>query len=114
MAKKKAVKSSKEKVENEKICAILSYLLIGIIWYFADQKMKKSQFAKFHAKQGIVLFIIDIIIWVIASIPIVGWIAGPILWIIFVILLVVGIINAANGKENKLPIIGGFADNFNF
>ena len=37
---------------NNKLCAALSYLLIGIIWYFADEKMKSSSFAKFHFQLG--------------------------------------------------------------
>jgi uncharacterized membrane protein len=99
---------------NEKACAILSYLLIGIIWFFADDKMKKSGFVKYHVKQGLVLLILDVIIWAIGGIPILGWIIAPILWIGFVILLIIGIINAANGDEKELPIIGKFAKNFTF
>ena len=69
MAKKESKSSGKASVENEKVCAILSYLLIGIIWYFADEKMKKSNFAKFHVKQGIVLFIAGIIVSIVYGIP---------------------------------------------
>ena len=28
--------------DNAKVAAILAYLLIGIIWYFADEKIKKK------------------------------------------------------------------------
>ena len=99
---------------NEKLCAILSYLLIGIIWYFADEKMKKSTFAKHHAKQGLVLLIADFIVWAIWMVPFLGWIIGPVLNIGIIILLIIGIINAANGKMSLLPIIGRFAEKINF
>lgn len=112
--KKEGKKISNSRIENEKLCAILSYLLVGIIWWFADENMKKSEFAKFHVKQGIILFILNIIFWFVASIPIMGWIVSPILWIILLILIVIGMINAGNGLEKKLPIIGEFARKLNF
>ncbi len=107
------VKKGKE-IGNEKLCAILSYILIGIIWYFVDEKMKKSKFAKFHAKQGLVLFIADLIVYVVVIIPFIGWIIAQILWLVILILLIIGIVNAANNKEKELPIIGSFASNFKF
>jgi len=103
-----------KKVENEKACAILSYLLIGIIWYFADDKMKKSSFVKYHVKQGLVLLIADIIVWAISGIPLLGWVIAPLLNIGLIVLLVLGIINAANDKEKPLPLIGKFGSKFNF
>ena len=106
--------AKREKIENERACAALSYILIGIIWYFADEKMRKSDFARYHAKQGLALLIADIIIWVIATIPFIGWIIGYILWVLLVILMIVGIINAVNGNMNPLPVIGGFGKGFNF
>jgi len=39
MEKSKKNNSSKD-IADGKICAILAYLLIGIIWYFVDEKMK--------------------------------------------------------------------------
>ncbi len=108
---------------NEKTCAVLSYLLIGIIWYFADEKMKKSSAVKYHVKQGLVLLIAWVIYSIIISIllwPLVLMSFGafyPLIQLfnlvpwIFVIL---GIINAANGKQKELPIIGKFAKNFTF
>lgn len=107
MAKKQSSKSS-----SNKGCAILSYLLIGIIWYFVDNKMKKDSFVKFHVKQGLGLLILDIIVCIIAGIPILGWIIAPILNIIVLVLLIVGIINAANNKEKELPIIGKYASDW--
>ncbi len=102
------------KVENEKVCAALSYLFIGIIWYFFDENMKKSEYAKFHAKQGIVLLVVDIIFGFISMMPIIGWLLAPLLYIAILILLIVGIVNAIGGKEKNLPVIGKFAENFKF
>jgi len=113
MAKKKV---SKKEAEDGKVCAILSYLLIGIIWYFADEKMKKNKFANFHVKQGLVLLIVWAIIWIVGMIiPIIGWfIILPLGYIFVLVLAILGIINAANGSEKELIIIGKFSSNFKF
>jgi len=109
-----AKKQKTGKVENENLCSALSYLLIGIIWYFADEKMKQSAFAKYHAKQGLVLLIADLIVCAICMVPFIGWIIGWILNIGLVILMIIGIINGLNGQQKPLPLIGKFAENFKF
>ena len=119
MAKKHTShKSSSKEAEDGKVCALLSYILIGVIWYFVDEKMKKNKFANFHAKQGLVLFIA----WLIYSIAI--SVIGQVLWFIWTIwwllslvpwiFVVIGIIAAVNGEEKELPIIGHFSSKFKF
>jgi len=104
-----------KKDDNSKVCAILSYLLIGVIWYFADEKMRKNKFAKFHAKQALVLILTSIAANVVLSLIIViGWILMPLVQLFLFVLMILGIINAANMKEKELPIIGGFARHLNF
>lgn len=116
MAKKAASGSPSKDVETGKACAILAYLLVGIIWYFADDKMKKNGFAKFHTKQGLVLLITSIIISIAGTIiPFIGWfVILPLGQLFVLVLLIFGIINAANGKEKDLPLIGKFAEKFEF
>jgi len=106
-------------VEEGKVCAILSYLLVGIIWYFADEKMKKNGFAKFHAKQGLALLILGVALSIIGSV-----LAGLVFFGLFgivsilltiinicmLVLWVIGIINAATGKYTPLPVIGKIAE----
>ncbi|MDD5606676.1 MAG: hypothetical protein PHN37_02330 [Candidatus Pacebacteria bacterium] len=91
--------------------AILAYLGILIIIPLLTDARKEA-YVKFHIKQGLVLliaFVINSIVW---AIPILGWIAGFIIGIILFILLIMGIINAASGKETSLPILGKYADKF--
>lgn len=59
--------------ENEKACAILSYLVVGIIWYLLDEKLKNNSLVKFHVKQSLVLIIFSIIINIVGTfLPIIG------------------------------------------
>jgi len=112
-----------KEVEEGRTCALLAYLLIGIIWYFADEKMKKNAFAKFHVKQGLILLIVGII-WQIAwsivgSILMVAttFVLAPIVTLGFYVPLVwaiIGIVRAVNGKQQELPLIGSYAKIFTF
>lgn len=97
---------------GDNLIAILSYL--GILFLIPLLVSKDNRFVQFHAKQGLVLFIVEIIIALIAWIPIIGWIGAPILWIICLVLSIIGIVNVVTGKQNPLPIIGKFAGKFKF
>jgi len=130
MAAKVVKKDSKAKSaasgDDGMVCAILAYVLVGIIWYFADEKMKKNSFAKFHTKQALVLLIVNIVLMIAASIlaavlvwiPFVGWIIMSLIWTVIslgiFILWLIGIINAASKKEKELPVIGHFAEKLSF
>jgi len=118
-ATKKAAKSqASDDAGNAKACAILSYLLIGLIWYLVDANMKKNSFVKYHVKQGLVLLITSIIIWIIGMalfiIPFLGWLIYYILQLLILVLVILGIINAAMDKQKELPVIGTFASKLNF
>ena len=114
MPEKKSSAPSQQ-IEEGKVCALLAYLLVGIIWYFADEKMKKNNFAKYHAKQALVLLIVSVVgSLVLGIIPVLGWIVLPFFSLATVIFAVLGIINAANGAQKELPVIGQFADKFKF
>lgn len=110
---------SRSDIEGNKLMAVLSYL--GILVLIPILAAKDSPFAKFHATQGLNLLIVSVA-WSIVS-GIIGAILGVIgvtflsvLWsiiswlvsIVIFLTMVVGIINAAQGKAKELPIIGGF------
>lgn len=62
---------------------------------------------RFHANQGIILMICGLAIGVLSNIPVVGFIASLGGIAIFV-LSIMGIINAINGEQKELPIIGQY------
>lgn len=121
------VKSSAKDIEEGKIVAILAYIvwLVGIIWYFADDKMKKNNFAKFHVKQSIILVISAVVIWIavgilsfifvltifLAFLAVLLWIAA---WILIVLWVILGLVHAINGEEKELFLIGGLAKHLTF
>lgn len=102
--------SSKDVSENKAMAAI-SYL--GILFLIPLLAKKDSDFAQYHAKQGMILFIFEIILWIVAMIPVLGWILGFVGWIFAFILFILGLVNALNGVKKPLPLIGGFAGKVN-
>lgn len=98
--------------EHEQLASILSFFLIGVIWYFADEELKKNKVVKHFTKQALVLFGVAILVGIITSIlafvPIIGWIAMLVLNITLIVLLIIGIIRAVKGDKEKLPLIGEF------
>ncbi len=93
--------------------AFLSYILIlFIVPLVLDPK---NEFVKFHAKQGIILFLFFIAVYIVgALLPIIGWfIIAPLGIFAWLILAIYGIYNALTGKEEPLPVIGKFAEKIN-
>lgn len=97
---------------NDKLFGILGYL--GLLWLI-PQFAGKTQFTKFHANQGFVLWLISIISNAVSIvfmfIPVVGKIIGGLVSLVGVgcfVLAIIGIVNVANGETKELPIVGKF------
>ncbi|MFW5852782.1 MAG: hypothetical protein ACOCUR_02020 [Nanoarchaeota archaeon] len=115
MAKKVRKINHESKVENEQLAAVLCYFLIGIIWFFADKKMNKSKLVKFHSKQVINLWLINILVNAIGYSSLRYYGLGLFVSLIslgLLILWVIGLINAANMEEKELPIVGSLAEKY--
>ncbi|MDL2288537.1 DUF4870 domain-containing protein [Oscillospiraceae bacterium OttesenSCG-928-F05] len=97
---------------------ILAY--IGPLFLVPLLAAPNSAFARYHANQGLVLFIVEaiysivmsVVITLIGWIPVVGWIVSivlSLLSLVFIILAIIGIIAAAKGEMKPLPVIGGIS-----
>ena len=93
-------------IEANKVLALLSYL--GILFLVPLIAAKDSKFARFHANQGLVMFIFELILGVVSSIPVIGLIVGAVGYLVTVVFIILGIVNAAGGKAKELPLIGKF------
>lgn len=90
--------------EDNKVFGILAY--IGILFLVPLLAAPKSKFAKFHANQGLVLFIAEVALSVVGVIPFLGWLIWFCGSIVVLVLAIMGIVGAANGKMEKLPLVG--------
>lgn len=93
-------------INNNKIFAILAYF--GILVLVPIFAAKDSKFAKFHANQGLLVFIAEIAGSVISVIPVLGTLVSFVVSIACFALAIIGIINAAKGEAKELPIIGKY------
>ncbi len=92
---------------DENVAGFLCYLLgfiTGIVFLAVE---KKSSFVRFHAMQSTITFLILFVILLI-----VGWIPviGTLVWVLTLILWIVLLIKAVQGKRYALPIIGKMAE----
>ncbi len=94
-------------IEENKVLAAISYVwILCLIPLFLK---RQSQFTQFHAKQGLILFIIEVIGWLIFWIPLIGWA----LFVFIIIMAIMGIMNALAGKYWEMPILGKYARKIN-
>jgi uncharacterized membrane protein len=103
-------------VANNKIFAILAYF--GILFLIPLFAAKESPFARYHANQGLLLFITEIVIYIVLTILnvifllsglyILATLVSLIVYVIILVLAILGIVNAVKGEAKELPVIGKF------
>lgn len=102
-----------EEKQNGKAMAILSYIgLLCLIPFFAE---KNNKYVQYHAKQGLNLIIdagiacaaCGIVCWTIFLAPI-GIILGIAVEVLYVVLTVIGIVNACKNEAKDLPLVNKF------
>jgi uncharacterized membrane protein len=112
-----ALEVDPDDAEKNKIFGIIAY--IGILCLVPLFAVKESPFAKYHANQGLTLFLAEIVLWIGLGViealiyfiipsgfGVIGLLFGIIKLSPFV-LAIIGIINASQGKCVPLPLIGG-------
>ena len=92
-------------VNKNKLMAVLAY--IGPLVLVPLVAARDSKFAKFHANQGLVLFLLALVCWLLRDVKIIGWIFSVCGVVVF-LLAVVGIIYACQGKAKELPVVGNW------
>ncbi len=99
-----APQGDKQDIEQNKVLAAIGYLgLLFVVPLFAA---KQSKFAQFHAKQGLVLFVIELVL---GFIPFIGWAAELVLLCVSIYAL----LQAMSGKYWELPYLGQYAKKIN-
>ncbi|MCX6783775.1 MAG: DUF4870 domain-containing protein [candidate division WWE3 bacterium] len=90
---------------DSNLMAAISYLwILSIVMYFVK---KDDEFVRFHAKQGMVLFIAELVCTII---PVINFFA----WIVFLIIAIVAASKAYKGERWVMPVVGGIAEKINF
>ncbi len=100
-----------------KTIALISYItIVGWIIAYVQLSKSKSQLAIFHIRQSLFLMLgafgICIAQMFFAFIPYLGWIISISLNLFlvgFLVLWIIGLINAINGEQKPLPVVGNKA-----
>jgi uncharacterized membrane protein len=98
--------------QKNTLMGVLAYL--GPLIIISYISAKDDPFVKFHIRQGLVLLVIEVALWVLSMM---FWTLAMIFNIVnlaVLVLVVLGIINVVQGKEQNLPLVGQFARLFNF
>ncbi len=100
------------KGNNNTIMAAISY--IGPLVVFSYLMGKNNEFVRFHAKQGMVVFGLEILVWILGSMLYSMWVVMNLLNLVTLVLSIMGIVNVIQGQKKELPVVGGWAKNINF
>lgn len=94
-------------IEDNKVLAAIGYIwILCLVPLFLK---RQSKFAQFHAKQGLVLFVAEVVGWLVFWIPLIGWV----LWVLVLLMAVMGIMNALQGRYWEMPFLGKYARRIN-
>ncbi|QIE58593.1 hypothetical protein G5B37_03165 [Rasiella rasia] len=99
-------------VEEGKTMAIIAYVtLIGLIIAFISNNSSRNEFTSYHIRQSLGIILLSIILSFVVSI-LVSIIYIPFLsnlvYVISLILMILGIMNAAQGEKKPVPVVGSF------
>lgn len=106
-----AVKVKSKSADNDKILAAVATIpLVGLIIYYAMPD--SSDFVKHYAKQSLAVLAANILVFVVGFVPILGWIAAPLLSIVALVMWILLFVKALQGEEKfTLPVVGEYFDN---
>ncbi len=99
-------------IEKGKNAAIVSYITIigSVIAIFMNQDENKSEFASFHIRQGLGIFLTFFLL----GYPIGyfnSWMVTSAFWLFIFILWIYGFLGALNGEKKLVPLVGEFYQN---
>lgn len=100
-------------IERGKSAALVAYLTIigSVIAIFMNQEEKKSDFASFHIRQALGIFLTFFLL----GYPIGyfnSWMVSSAFWVFIFVLWVYGFVGMLNGEKKIVPLLGDFYQQF--
>ncbi len=98
----------KLQLTKDNVYAVLAYMwALCLIPVFLK---RDDPFVKFHARQGLMLFIIEIALAIIGIIPFLGLLIAQIGGLVCLVLSIMGIVHVLKGDQWKIPYVGDWAE----
>lgn len=111
--KKTDINDAIENLDESKVLAAIGY--ISILCFVPLILARDSKFAQFHAKQGLVLFIAELIAMFVSAIvgwiPIIGWLTVLAMYALLLAFAIIGLLKALAGEKWEMPVLGKYAKN---
>jgi len=99
---------TEQTIQEGKTNAIIGYItILGSIVAFFLNNDKKNEFAAFHIRQGLGLWIMYMVLGFITS-SFDSWLVTLGFWVFFGALFIYGITSAFSGKAQEVPLVGAF------
>ncbi|MFA4854843.1 MAG: hypothetical protein WC616_05820 [Candidatus Omnitrophota bacterium] len=92
-----------QEIREGKFFAVISYVSFLCIITLALKKTNK--FALYHARQGLVLFVMEVVAFILSIIPLLGWLIGVFGYALFLLVSIWGIMQAALGLYCRIPVV---------
>jgi uncharacterized membrane protein len=97
-------------------------IVLAYLWILALVPLlvkKEDREIQWHAKHGLVILIVEVILWIVAgilsAIPVLGCVSialWPILWLAALIVRIVCIVKGVAGERFLIPGLSQYADKF--
>ena len=92
-----------QQIQEGKFFAVISY--VSFLCIISLVLKKDNKFAFYHAKQGLVLFVMEVAAFILSIIPFLGWLIGIFGYALFLIISLWGIMQSALGIYSRIPVI---------
>ena len=92
-----------QQIREGKFFAVISY--ISFLCVVTLILKKDNKFALFHAKQGLVLFVLEVAAFILSIIPFFGWLIRIFGYALFLLASLWGILQSALGIYSRMPVV---------
>ncbi|TAL50614.1 hypothetical protein EPN81_02335 [Patescibacteria group bacterium] len=99
--------AASQDMQDDRLISAIGYL--GILCLLPLLLRKESAFAQHHGKQGLVILLVWLALWFGMIIPFLGQIVWALGSLVLIILVILGMVNALQGKMWELPVLGKYA-----
>ncbi len=100
--------SDEDIIREGKFFAIISY--VSFLCIITLILKKDNKFSLYHAKQGLVLFVMEVAAFILSIIPLLGWLIGLFGYAIFLLVSIWGIMQAALGIYCRIPLVSEISE----
>ncbi|MDD5109373.1 MAG: hypothetical protein PHC29_07750 [Candidatus Omnitrophica bacterium] len=92
-----------EVIRDGRFFAIISY--VSFLCIITLVLKKNNKFALYHAKQGLVLFVMEVAAFILSIIPLLGWLIGVFGYALFLLISIWAIMQSALGFYCRIPVV---------